>query len=73
MIENDIDRLYELLNDLDATVEITNYGIMDVLRDFNKRLRKLEARYDKTDGKTQSIRMHERAAGDDDRDPDKNA
>ena len=32
-----------------------------------------EKYYDKTDEKTQSIRMHERAAGDDDRDPDQNA
>ena len=48
MIENDIDHLYELLNDLDASVGIAIYGIRDCLRDIDKRLRKLEARYDKT-------------------------
>lgn len=32
-----------------------------------------EKYYDKTDGKTQGVRLYKRAAGDDDRDPDQNA
>lgn len=56
MIENDIDHLYELLNDLDAIAGIAIYGIRDCLRDIDKRLRKLEAHYDKTKTIPQSKR-----------------
>lgn len=44
--------------------------ISDKLFDF---LDIKEARYDKADGKTQGVRLHERAAGDDDRDTDEDA
>lgn len=56
MIEDDIYNLYKTIGNMDTNLTLTILGFEETLRELDKRIRKLEERYDKIEAIPQSKR-----------------